>query len=1059
MRAGAVLLGSSVLVIFSSAVLASERPARPSGVNATVAIPGASRAGSEDCAVCHPDTAGDFKHAFHKQQGVECEGCHGDGSLHIQGSGDVTKIVSFTKSTVRAANDACLRCHTRNEEVRHWSGGTHSASHVRCAECHQIHGAAASPASGRPIGFDISTRGALAAQSVTPETSVKLRSRSDTNEACLRCHRTEGAQLSLPYHHPLREGKMSCVDCHDPHGGPAGNNLRTANVNQLCVGCHAQYRGPYAYQHPPVTESCMTCHTAHGSPNTNLLAVSVPALCLQCHSGHHNGAGLPMPDRCTNCHGSIHGTDVATPSGGSRFVDKGPVGVPSEPPQPMGQGAQFLASRSSGALPSTMRPVPSHVPTYAAAGDASAALAMMSSGYFSQWSGGGAWGGNAGSVGSDPEGASSAFSFTPGAYRAISRSGFLGRVGEYDSLRESAGADAVVAYVAPQNRLTVVSRANFLSRDDYSAASDVTVGEGLQVGFDIRSFVQQQDIYPFYAGVMSPDLLPITDLVPSHATVGVTRRLGSAYARARLPKLPVHLFVKANWQARDGMSQLAYLDENATPNCGETCHFTSRLQQVNYTTRTIAAGAEVDWGSARLTWEHRYSSFQNQGSFPVGNYAGPFTPGDEPPPPPVPVPPDIPAGNYYLDIAAPSHSSSDSVDLAWTPSSALSVNGHVGYTRLRNTFTGNPQRSLDSDGTLTWRPMDRVRLTADFHQHSLTNKFTPFYDFYGNVSYDDYREGVRIAYQLAHGFEVEGQYRRRDISRSNASLWPQAYSFNNTDLLAVVPSSGSNTAAFSVRYHDRGQWSGRAGYVWTGTRSPGYLVVPENNHRLFANVWLTRGDWLTLSNDASVNVQNGSPSIQLPNGLGNFERRNRYYLETASATVRPVAGWNLGLGYSYQRNDLTTYMAFQNDSSVGYVVDEPAVPYKQTSQAFWAETAYTVKQRLGLNLRLVRSAARSGMSPDVNPNDAALLGNAPFISDGTFDPTMFRAALENIQTGATLVSQVIAIQWIGQAKVSYQFPNKFEGGLVFYYGKYRDQWRPNLNGVLRTFAAYVGRAW
>jgi hypothetical protein len=135
------------------------------------------------------------------------------------------------------------------------------------------------------------------------------------------------------------------------------------------------------------------------------------------------------------------------------------------------------------------------------------------------------------------------------------------------------------------------------------------------------------------------------------------------------------------------------------------------------------------------------------------------------------------------------------------------------------------------------------------------------------------------------------------------------------------------------------------------------------------------------------------------------------------------------------------------------------VPYKQTSQAFWAETAYTVKQRLGLNLRLVRSAARSGMSPDVNPNDAALLGNAPFISDGTFDPTMFRAALENIQTGATLVSQVIAIQWIGQAKVSYQFPNKFEGGLVFYYGKYRDQWRPNLNGVLRTFAAYVGRAW
>jgi predicted CXXCH cytochrome family protein len=42
-------------------------------------------------------------------------------------------------------------------------------------------------------------------------------------------------------------------------------------VNQLCLGCHAQYRGPYAYQHPPVTENCMTCHLVHGSPNTNLL--------------------------------------------------------------------------------------------------------------------------------------------------------------------------------------------------------------------------------------------------------------------------------------------------------------------------------------------------------------------------------------------------------------------------------------------------------------------------------------------------------------------------------------------------------------------------------------------------------------------------------------------------------------------------------------------------------------------------------------------------------------------------------------------------------------------
>jgi DmsE family decaheme c-type cytochrome len=101
--------------------------------------------------------------------------------------------------------------------------------------------------------------------------------------------------MSLPYHHPLREAKMSCEDCHDPHGGPAGNNLRTSNANQLCLTCHSQYRGPFAYQHPPVMENCMLCHTPHGSPNTNLLNVSEPALCLQCHAGHRGRITLDRP--------------------------------------------------------------------------------------------------------------------------------------------------------------------------------------------------------------------------------------------------------------------------------------------------------------------------------------------------------------------------------------------------------------------------------------------------------------------------------------------------------------------------------------------------------------------------------------------------------------------------------------------------------------------------------------------------------------------------------------------------------------------------------------------
>jgi hypothetical protein len=211
-------------------------------------------------------------------------------------------------------------------------------------------------------------------------------------------------------------------------------------------------------------------------------------------------------------------------------------------------------------------------------------------------------------------------------------------------------------------------------------------------------------------------------------------------------------------------------------------------------------------------------------------------------------------------------------------------------------------------------------------------------------------------------------------------------------------------------------------------------------------------------------VQNAFAAVPLlrsdGSGLpGDFQRRNRFYTDTASATLRFVPGWNLGLGYSYQQNNLTTYMAFQNDSAAGYVLDQQNVPYRQISQAYWGESTYTVKQRLGLNLRLTYNSARSGFRPDLNPNNPAKFGNGALIAQDAFDPVLFQQALGNLELGATQVSQVIVPQWIGQSKVYYMLPHKFEGGLIFGYGSYRDALNPNLNGVLRTFNVYVGRSW
>ena len=329
----------------------------------------------------------------------------------------------------------------------------------------------------------------------------------------------------------------------------------------------------------------------------------------------------------------------------------------------------------------------------------------------------------------------------------------------------------------------------------------------------------------------------------------------------------------------------------------------------------------------------------------------------------------------------------------------------------------------------------------------------------GDVSFHRHWEGFTADYQLPKNFDVEFNYRHGGITRSNAFLWPQAYSFDNTDLLTVVPSSTSNTTGLALRYHDRGFWSARAGYEWTGTNQPGYLLVPKSDNRVFADVTVTPKPWLALTNDFSVIIQNAFPAIPLPNTVGDFQRRNRLYAETFSATLRPVSGWMLNLGYSYQQNTLMSYMAFQNDSAVNYVINDPSVQFKEIGQAYWGESSYLVKRRLGINAKITYNSARSGFRPDLNLNDAAKLGNASLIAQGVFDPVAFQQALANLQLGSTQVSQVLVPQWIGESKAYYLFHRNFESGFIFSYGSYRDYWNPNLNGILRTYDIYVGRTW
>ena len=127
---------------------------------------------------------------------------------------------------------------------------------------------------------------------------------------------------------PVIEGKMACSSCHNPHGSTNVRLLRVGNwINETCVSCHAEKRGPFLFEHAAGRESCASCHDPHGSSNDRMLVAKVPMLCQRCHIGtrhpstiYDNQAVMNRSNRiigraCVNCHQQIHGSNH--PSGQS----------------------------------------------------------------------------------------------------------------------------------------------------------------------------------------------------------------------------------------------------------------------------------------------------------------------------------------------------------------------------------------------------------------------------------------------------------------------------------------------------------------------------------------------------------------------------------------------------------------------------------------------------------------------------------------------------------------------------------------------------------------------
>jgi len=233
-------------------------------------VPGAKYIGSKECEQCHDALYRGFATADHARliapgpNSIEagCESCHGPCGLHSDSGGETKPPYSFT--------------------------------------------------SGRPVVP------AAAWVGVPPARAVE--------NVCFKCHLDVRGQFSLPSHHPVPEGKLSCTQCHSPHKGSIhmGGGTALLSENDSCLRCHTAKRGPFTFEHDAVREGCTSCHTPHGSVNAKLLTVRDANLCLRCHFQQMSGGKLLIggSDHSTRirqgtcwtagCHEAVHGSRVSS---------------------------------------------------------------------------------------------------------------------------------------------------------------------------------------------------------------------------------------------------------------------------------------------------------------------------------------------------------------------------------------------------------------------------------------------------------------------------------------------------------------------------------------------------------------------------------------------------------------------------------------------------------------------------------------------------------------------------------------------------------------------------
>ena len=257
----------------------------------------ATYVGAQVCSTCHANQVESFGRTLMGKIGktqkgkFDCENCHGPGSAHVKAGGGrgVGGIISFRPEdlsrTAEENNSICLGCHEKGNRTN-WHGSTHDERGLMCSNCHTV------------------------MKNVSRKAQLKTAFQPDT---CFQCHKNKRAEMWRSSHIPVREGKVTCTDCHNPHGSYSetfedGDRQRSL----LAVSCRKTRTVPVGASagDRKLPELSRSARLQERLPVEDFAAAPVH----ECHAFGHGTTGGPLQVQsisrsCQNCHTQVHGTN------------------------------------------------------------------------------------------------------------------------------------------------------------------------------------------------------------------------------------------------------------------------------------------------------------------------------------------------------------------------------------------------------------------------------------------------------------------------------------------------------------------------------------------------------------------------------------------------------------------------------------------------------------------------------------------------------------------------------------------------------------------------------